>query len=74
MAADTPTAFVSYSRVDSEFAMQLAEHLKTAGANVWLDQLDIEPGTRLVLPSPNGSAIAHAPSSSSLTCSVTPLT
>jgi hypothetical protein len=45
VAADTPTAFVSYSRVDSEFAMQLAEHLKTAGANVWLDQLDIEPGT-----------------------------
>ncbi len=45
MAADTPTAFVSYSRVDSEFAMQLAEHLKAAGANVWLDQLDIEPGT-----------------------------
>ncbi len=45
MAADTPTAFVSYSRVDSEFALQLAEHLKAAGANVWLDQLDIEPGT-----------------------------
>jgi TIR domain len=45
VAADTPTAFVSYSRVDSEFAMQLAEHLKAAGANVWLDQLDIEPGT-----------------------------
>jgi TIR domain len=45
VVADTPTAFVSYSRVDSEFAMQLAEHLKAAGANVWLDQLDIEPGT-----------------------------
>ena len=45
MAADTSSAFVSYSRVDSEFAMQLAEHLKVAGANVWLDQLDIEPGT-----------------------------
>ena len=45
MAADTSSAFVSYSRVDSEFALQLAEHLKVAGANVWLDQLDIEPGT-----------------------------
>jgi TIR domain len=45
VAADTSSAFVSYSRVDSEFAMQLAEHLKAAGANVWLDQLDIEPGT-----------------------------
>jgi hypothetical protein len=44
VGADTPTAFVSYSRVDSEFALQLAEHLKAAGANVWLDQLDIEPG------------------------------
>jgi len=45
VAADTKTAFVSYSRVDSEFAMRLAEDLKAAGASVWLDQLDIEPGT-----------------------------
>jgi hypothetical protein len=38
-------AFISYSRADSEFALKLAGDLKAAGANVWLDQLDIEPGT-----------------------------
>jgi hypothetical protein len=44
--ANASTAFISYSRADSEFALRLAADLKTAGANVWLDQLDIEPGTR----------------------------
>jgi TIR domain len=43
--SETPRAFVSYSRADSEFALRLTEDLKAAGANVWLDQLDIEPGT-----------------------------
>ena len=38
-------AFCSYSRADAAFALRLAEDLKTAGANVWLDQIDIEPGT-----------------------------
>jgi photosystem II stability/assembly factor-like uncharacterized protein len=42
---DTPAAFFSYCREDSEFALRLAEDLKAAGANVWMDQLDIEPGT-----------------------------
>jgi len=41
-----PAAFFSYSRADSEFALRLAEDLKAAGANVWLDQLDIAPGER----------------------------
>src|SRR5271166_6090633 len=41
---DAPTAFFSYSREDSEFALRLAEDLKAAGAGVWIDQLDIEPG------------------------------
>jgi TPR repeat protein len=41
-----PTAFFSYSRDDSEFALRLAADLKAAGADVWLDQLDIEPGKR----------------------------
>ena len=45
MATETQTAFFSYSRDDSEFAVHLAEDLKAAGENVWLDQLDIEPGT-----------------------------
>jgi hypothetical protein len=41
----SPRAFVSYSRADSEFALRLVGDLKSAGADVWLDQLDIEPGT-----------------------------
>ena len=44
LATDAPTAFFSYSREDSEFALRLAEDLKAAGAVVWIDQLDIEPG------------------------------
>ena len=44
MAQGAQAAFFSYSRDDSEFALRLAEDLKTAGAKVWMDQLDIEPG------------------------------
>ncbi len=36
--------FFSYSRKDSEFVLQLAQKLRAAGANVWLDQLDIPAG------------------------------
>jgi hypothetical protein len=46
MTAAVPRAFFSYSRQDSEFVLQLASDLRTAGAAVWLDQLDIEPGQR----------------------------
>ena len=46
VANDASAAFISYSRQDSEFALRLAEDLKAAGANVWLDQLDIAPGER----------------------------
>lgn len=42
---DVAVAFFSYCREDSEFALKLAEDLKVAGAHVWIDQLDIEPGT-----------------------------
>ncbi len=42
---DIPIAFFSYCREDSEFALKLAADLKGAGAQVWIDQLDIEPGT-----------------------------
>jgi ribosomal protein L7/L12 len=45
VAPEALSAFFSYSRADSEFALKLAEDLKGAGANVWMDQLDIEPGT-----------------------------
>ncbi len=41
---EAQTAFFSYCREDSEFALKLAEDLKAAGANVWIDQIDIEPG------------------------------
>ncbi len=41
-----PPAFFSYSREDSAFALRLAGDLKAAGADVWLDQLDIKPGQR----------------------------
>ena len=46
MAAEPQTAFFSYSRDDSEFALRLAGDLKAAGAVVWIDQLDIDPGQR----------------------------
>jgi hypothetical protein len=46
LATKPQTAFFSYSRDDSDFALRLAEDLKAAGANVWLDQLDIAPGQR----------------------------
>lgn len=45
MPSETQTAFFSYCREDSGFALKLAEDLKAAGAHVWIDQLDIEPGT-----------------------------
>ena len=44
LAAEAQAAFFSYSRDDSEFAFRLAKDLKSAGANVWLDQVDIAPG------------------------------
>lgn len=40
------TIFFSYSRDDSEFVLNLAKELRAAGGDVWLDQLDIKPGTR----------------------------
>ena len=46
LAVEAQSAFISYSREDSEFALKLAGDLKAAGAAVWLDQLDIAPGQR----------------------------
>src|SRR4051812_26362162 len=40
-----PYYFFSYSRKDSEFVKRLASDLKNTSANVWLDQLDISPGS-----------------------------
>lgn len=38
--------FLSYSRVNKDFAVRLARELKSEGLPVWLDQLDIPPGSR----------------------------
>ncbi|HLG24408.1 MAG TPA: toll/interleukin-1 receptor domain-containing protein, partial [Candidatus Nanoarchaeia archaeon] len=38
--------FFSYSRIDSEFVLQLDRELKNAGLNGWLDQSNISPGER----------------------------
>ncbi|MAW95224.1 MULTISPECIES: toll/interleukin-1 receptor domain-containing protein [unclassified Leeuwenhoekiella] len=43
---NTGTIFFSYSRQDSDFVIHLAQSLREAGAKVWLDQLDIQPGSR----------------------------
>jgi hypothetical protein len=36
--------FISYSRSDQTFALRFAQDLKTAGVDVWVDQLDIPIG------------------------------
>lgn len=38
--------FISYSRADAEFALKLAKDLRSAGADIWIDQLDIISGER----------------------------
>jgi hypothetical protein len=41
-----PKIFISYSRVDSEFAEKLVTDLRSAGVDLWFDQHDIVPGDR----------------------------
>jgi len=36
--------FFSYARADAGFALKLAESLRSAGAHLWIDQLDIREG------------------------------
>jgi hypothetical protein len=40
------TTFFSYARSDSDFVLKLATDLRKAGADIWLDQLDIKSGSR----------------------------
>ncbi|HET9587609.1 MAG TPA: toll/interleukin-1 receptor domain-containing protein, partial [Anaerolineales bacterium] len=40
------STFISYSRIDSSFAIRLAKDLKLEGYDAWLDQLDIPVGAR----------------------------
>ena len=37
--------FFCYSRTDSDFALRLAKDLRKAGVKLWMDQLDIKPGS-----------------------------
>jgi hypothetical protein len=46
MARETQSNFLSYARDDSEFALKLANALRVAHANIWIDQLDIPAGNR----------------------------
>jgi hypothetical protein len=39
------TLFVSYARADSEFALKLAEHLRSLGVALWMDQHNLSGGT-----------------------------
>lgn len=36
--------FISYSRKDTAFALTLAHDMRSAGADIWIDQLDIPVG------------------------------
>lgn len=38
--------FISYSRINKDFALTLAKELKASGFNIWFDQLDIPTGSR----------------------------
>jgi hypothetical protein len=45
MEAKQTLLFFSYARADAEFALKLAKSLRSAGANLWIDQLDIRART-----------------------------
>jgi hypothetical protein len=44
--AEAQKVFFSYSRADAEFALQLATDLRSAGVDLWIDQLDIPAGAQ----------------------------
>ena len=46
MSTEETTYFFSYARADAEFVLKLAKELRAAGANLWVDQLDILAGER----------------------------
>lgn len=46
MPINTSGVFFSYARADTDFVLGLAKRLKSAGADVWVDQLDICAGDR----------------------------
>ena len=44
MTQQASKTFLSYSRVDSAFVLRLGRQLVRAGVDVWLDQLELQPG------------------------------
>jgi TIR domain-containing protein len=46
MNPEMPNIFLSYARVDKDFALKLAHDLRSAGTSLWVDELDISPGAR----------------------------
>jgi Mg-chelatase subunit ChlD len=46
MNEDKHRTFISYPRKNAEFALRLARELKSAGFDIWFDQLDIPAGAR----------------------------
>jgi len=46
MPVEESKIFFSYARADAEFVLRLAKDLRSAGINLWMDQLDIRPGDR----------------------------
>ena len=44
MHAEAKKVFFSYSRDDAEFVLKLATDLRSAGVDLWIDQLDIPAG------------------------------
>jgi TIR domain. len=46
MSSEGVNIFISYSREDGEFALQLAADLRQVGVDLWIDQLDLRVGER----------------------------
>jgi hypothetical protein len=46
MPINTQKLFVSYARADQDFVLKLAKELRSAGIELWVDQLDIPKGAR----------------------------
>lgn len=46
MQVEGMKVFFSYARADSDFALRLAKDMRSAGVDIWIDQLDIPTGAR----------------------------
>jgi hypothetical protein len=48
MNENAPSVFLSHSHADKSFARRLAEDLRSAGAQVWIDEAEIQLGDSLI--------------------------